>query len=515
MSWVPTGSLNTARSGHTATLLKSGKVLVVGGSGDNSAELFDPITGAWSYTGSLTTARASFTATLLLDGRVLVAGGYSPVPPYSSIDTAELYDPDTGSWTLTGSLNVGRTEHTASLLRDGTVLVAGGWDENELASAELFDPATGTWKQIGSLGNARYGHTATLLQDGRLLVAGGSAGEDVLSYSVANAELYDPASNAWSAAAPGYYWYLSVLQTATLLPDGKVLVAGGDDGIPAAELFDPLVGSWNATGSLAIARYGHSATLLPTGGVLVAGGARQEGRPPRIAYDNLDSAEIYDATAGAWSGAANLGNPRSFHTATLLQDGRVLVAGGNVTVPPYADIALNSAELYGPASLPGARTGSVSVIEFYNLSRDHYFNTWLPNEIAILDAGVQIEGWQRTGYSFLAYPTAQTGTSDICRFYIPPAEGDSHFYGRGSAECAAVAKGYADFILEDAKFMAMALPIAGVCPVGTNDVYRVFDKRPDVNHRYTTDKAVRAQMVARGWLAEGDGPNQVVMCAPN
>jgi hypothetical protein len=156
----------------------------------------------------------------------------------------------------------------------------------------------------------------------------------------------------------------------------------------------------------------------------------------------------------------------------------------------------------------------VTVVEYYNAALDHYFITWHADEIAILDAGVQIRGWMRTGKTFKAYGSAYAGTSDICRYYLPPAFGDSHFFGRGTAECNATGLAHPAFVLEDAKFMAMFLPTAGNCPVATSPVYRVFSNRADANHRYMTDRATRDQMVAAGWLAEGDGPDLVVMCAP-
>ena len=156
----------------------------------------------------------------------------------------------------------------------------------------------------------------------------------------------------------------------------------------------------------------------------------------------------------------------------------------------------------------------MSAVEFYDAAQDHYFMTWIANEIAILDAGVQIKGWTRTGYSFNTYSMPQAGTSPVCRFYIPPELGDSHFYGRGTAECNATGQNHPTFVLEDPDFMNMILPVAGVCPVGTTNVYRVFDGRLDANHRYMTDKAIRDQLVAKGWIAEGDGPDLVVMCAP-
>jgi serine protease len=157
---------------------------------------------------------------------------------------------------------------------------------------------------------------------------------------------------------------------------------------------------------------------------------------------------------------------------------------------------------------------AVTIVEFYNASLDHYFITWVPAEIAILDAGVTIKGWTRTGKTFTTYTSARTGTSPVCRFYIPPALGDSHFFGRGLQECNDTAVKNPTFVAEDPSFMQMFLPTAGACPAGTVPVYRVFSNRPDANHRYMTDRAVRDQMVMKGWLAEGDGPDLVVMCAP-
>jgi N-acetylneuraminic acid mutarotase len=179
-SWVPTGNLNAAHTSHTATLLSNGKVLVVGGRGSDSSitadpELYDPGTGQWSVAGRLNKPRGGgHTATLLPDGRVLVvAGDTSNAPPdFGRGGTAELYDPSSGTWTLTGSVNIARSGHSATLLQSGKILVAGGYFSDTLAGAELYDPASGTWSATGSLNVARYWHSATLLQDGRVLVAG-------------------------------------------------------------------------------------------------------------------------------------------------------------------------------------------------------------------------------------------------------------------------------------------------------------------------------------------------------
>jgi hypothetical protein len=194
--------------------------------------------------------------------------------------------------------------------------------------------------------------------------------------------------------------------------------------------------------------------------------------------------------------------PRS--TQLLLTFGTTGAAAGNISF------------FYSITGVGGnaAPVAPVSAVEFYDAAQDHYFMTWIANEITILDAGVQIKGWARTGYSFNTYSMPQAGTSPVCRFYIPPELGDSHFYGRGTAECNATGQNHPTFVLEDPDFMNMILPVAGVCPAGTTNVYRVFDGRPDANHRYMTDKAIRDQMVGKGWIAEGDGPDLVVMCAP-
>jgi hypothetical protein len=167
-----------------------------------------------------------------------------------------------------------------------------------------------------------------------------------------------------------------------------------------------------------------------------------------------------------------------------------------------------------PSGIAPLPPPSSTVVEYYNPSLDHYFITWVADEISKLDTGVVIKGWTRTGQTFKTYPTAQTGTSPVCRYYIPPGLGDSHFFGRGTIECNATGLNNPSFVLEDANFMQMFLPTAGTCPANTTEIYRVFSNRADANHRYMTDKSIRATMVAKGWLAEGDGPDLVVMCAP-
>jgi hypothetical protein len=155
----------------------------------------------------------------------------------------------------------------------------------------------------------------------------------------------------------------------------------------------------------------------------------------------------------------------------------------------------------------------VTLVEFYNASLDHYFMTWIGVEIEQLDSG-DTPGWQRTGLSFEAYPAQVAGTSAVCRIYIPPEKGDGHFFGRNKAECDATMANNASFLLESPAFFHVFPASAGTCAAGLTPVYRVFSNRADANHRYLTSLAERDAMVAKGWLAEGDGPDRVVVCAP-
>jgi large repetitive protein len=234
-----TGSLGLAIYGNTATLLDSGLVLIAGGvdgSGYVSgAELYNPETGTFTPTGSLHTARAYHTATLLKNGMVLIAAGqYLPCRSCTWTNSAELYNPSTGTFTVTGSLNSGRASHTATLLINGQVLIAGGTSRfASLSSAELCNPATGAFSTTGSMTTARDGHTATLLNNGTVLAAGGGPN------SAPSAELYNPSTGTF--AATGSMVTNRDAHTATLLGNGTVLIAGGYGGGSC----DP----WSLTGS--------------------------------------------------------------------------------------------------------------------------------------------------------------------------------------------------------------------------------------------------------------------------
>ena len=335
-----TGSMAVPRSsGHTATLLPNGKVLVAGlpDKGSINAEVYDPVAGTFSSTGDMVDGRSTHSATLLNNGMVLLTGGWH----FQELSTAELYDPNTGTFSSTaGLMTTARAEHSSTLLNNGQVLLVGGLDGsgNPLRTAELYDPATGTFSPTGSMAVERKEHTATLLNDGTVLIVGGAVAITQES-TVPDAELYDPATGTFSPT--GNMTSARSQHAATLLSDGKVLISGGIDGVgylATAELFDPATQSFTATtGVMGAARSYHTATLLPDGTVLIAGGSKSSGELYSL------TAETFNLSSGTFSPTGGMATERVFHTATLLQNGAVILTGGQGRLS--AD-ALSSAELY-------------------------------------------------------------------------------------------------------------------------------------------------------------------------
>lgn len=363
-SWAPTGSLDVPRLQATATLLDNGKALVAGGrtfafnAAHKSAELYDPLTETFTGTGSMFDGRWSHTATKLANGKVLVAGGYTdPVTSANAqpvLTGAELYDPATGTWTPTGSMNTRRALHVAQLLPNGKVLVAGGRTCDQppptacnstftTNTAELYDPATGVWTPTASMNNNRTTTAAVLMSDGRVMVPAGFPTGQVTT------EAYNPGAGTWAYADT--LNFPRARQGAMLLPDGDVLVAAGSTGVatPTSETYDLATNTWTNAGNVAQNRFNYFFTELPNGKVLIAGGAG--------GATASTTAEVYDPVTRTWSSAGTLptahgsSSSNGNTTRTVLLTGTPAQCGQNCgKVLLAGDNAAGAAALYTPAS---------------------------------------------------------------------------------------------------------------------------------------------------------------------
>jgi hypothetical protein len=365
-------NLNTSRYRHSATTLNNGQILVAAGincptSGSctylSSAELYNPATSAFTHTGSMGVARSA-PAVILSTGKVLIAGGYTcdASGNCSSLNSAEVYDPAAGTFSDAGTMKVARSRHTMTVLGNGTVLIAGG--ENctsttscsALSSAEIYDPNAGTFTPTSNtMGAARFGASAVLLDSGFVLIAGGFDGANL----PAAAEIYNPAAGiGFTVTGPS----LSVPRfdaSATLLNNGQVLVSGGSTcslpGCPtnAAEIYDPGANTFSVvTGGMIVPRFHHTATLLTNGEVIVAGGYSSCGS----SCSEEASTELFDPVAGAFTSAQPLANAMAGHSATLLANGNVLLIGGI-----NAGVTLAGDQLYEPTSLTPPGLVSIAV----------------------------------------------------------------------------------------------------------------------------------------------------------
>jgi hypothetical protein len=341
-TFTVTGKMGTPRSGHAATLLLDGKVLITGGyhstPGNDpsapltSAELYDPATGTFTAASGMTAPRAFHTATLLADGTVLIAGGQGYA--HNDVVSAELYDPVKRLFRPLADMAGAHTR--ATRLADGRVLMAG----NFAARAEIHDPVTATFSIAGSYGGSQCESPDILLPDGTVLI--GETQPPVL---------FDPTTTSFRATSPMMY---CGHDGAALLINGKAVFAGGDADYGRsnrAELYDPGSGSFTATGNLIENIAWPSSTLLPDGTALFRGGELNACTPGFCQFDGSSAtAEIYDANAGTFAAAGLMATRRELHTATVLNDGTVLIAGG----VSYGGIGLyygsqDSAEIYHPA----------------------------------------------------------------------------------------------------------------------------------------------------------------------
>ena len=369
--WSPTGNMTQARYMHTATLLTSGiyagQVMIAGGtvplgfSSTASVEVYNPATGAYSPIASMRTARYYHTATLLQDGKVLIAGG-ALNGALGSIADAELFDPATGTFLPAAPMNVARFVHTATLLPNGTVLVTGGIQvPNTIASAELYVPpvlagnATGTWLPLGNMHAARQSHSASLLPDGTVLIAGGS---DAQGRPLSSAEIYDPDRGF---VVTGSLHYARAFHTGNATATGAVIIGGWNSStssdVAPAEVYTinplsnnsvganelavgPKPGAFTVVGSLNYPREEHTATTLPSGDVLVTGGGSKT--VPAIVQ-----AEVWSVRTRTFTTVGSMAVPRLLHTATLLPNGKVLAAGGFTYINDPNRGITNRSELYG------------------------------------------------------------------------------------------------------------------------------------------------------------------------
>jgi len=353
--WTGAGSMQSPREVNAQVQVSGGNVLTIGGVDNSgnilaSAEIYRTAKGTWTLTGSMQVAREMFPAVVLKNGKILVSGGLGTGS--TVLGGAELFDPKTNAWTPAGSLSVARFGHTATLLPSGKVLLAGGCTASNCststAASEIYDPATNSWSATGSLNIARSYHTAVRLNSGVVLAIGGFAGG-----ASPSCELYYPSTGTWSnAASTNVARYLNGI---TLLPDGKVLVTGGvitKYPLNSAELYDPANNTWALTGSMATGRYAHSSTLLPDGTVLLAGGVGQSISCGKdcTGFIPTAKAEIYNEAAGTFAAATDLNRALAYQATTALTSGRALVNGGS-GYNAYCCQVVSDAEFYTPLTM--------------------------------------------------------------------------------------------------------------------------------------------------------------------
>jgi hypothetical protein len=349
--------------------------------------------GLWSKAASPITGRAEHTAMLLPNGNVLIAGGSDGLG--KALATAEVYNPATKRWTAVGSMSTARLDHTATLLPSGKVLVAGGQGGPEpfssLTSTELYDPTSGSWSAAAPMIVSRARHTATLLADGRVLVVGGLSltvgAAGLFPSPPTDAEIYDPTADHWSTTAPMGCYRLD--PTATRLADGRVLVAGGQCGVAtlnSTEIYDPTGDRWISAAPMGVRRAGHAAALLPDGDVIVVGGTGEE---PNSLAISLTSAEIYDPRTNLWVTVAGMAAVPVHHSATLVGNGMVLTVGfSGRSRPEVYDLAHNAWSSTGPSmdryqhTATRLRNGNVLIVGGYALESLNSVLLYDPNGVA-------------------------------------------------------------------------------------------------------------------------------------
>ncbi len=395
--------LSGTRYFHNAVLLRDGKVLITGGLQEgyyhyarggykgatilNTAEVFDPFTLTTKKVGNMKSRRFSHASALLPSGKVLVCGGYTSVNSEGGLvwdNTAELYDPATGTFSKTGNMIIPRNECTTTLIKNtsldiyGKVLVCGGSDST---LAELFDEEDGAFSVTahGVTGDRYVGSAATTLADGTVLITGGQEAKqqnNEYSFYLDTAEIYNTSKARFeyiSGTSAGKMSDPRRHHTATLLQDGTVLIAGGeneDGALTGAEIFDSANRIFSQTASMLQPRFKHTATLLPDGKVFIAGGSNK--------FSSLSSTEIYDPVAGYFTSGPTMVFGRFDHQANLLPNGWVMISGGSGIDDQSIEIYDSYNEVWVPeawnASMLVGRDGHQASQQIYAVGKARFTN---------------------------------------------------------------------------------------------------------------------------------------------
>ncbi|MFH1028964.1 MAG: kelch repeat-containing protein, partial [Pseudomonadota bacterium] len=350
--WKLAGSMSTARRYGGDARLRDGRIIAMGGTDTtgvdgtasifyNTAEIYDPVTATWTAANGLTTGeRALFSVAGLPKWKILLTGGWNGSAALSS---ADVYDPDTESFSATGFMNVARREHRSTMLFDGRVLITGGFNSvgTPLATAEIYDPVAGTFSYTtGPMAAARGAHRMNTVGDGKILITGGFG---VGGFALASAELFDPVTKTFSPA--GSLGQARARHSATQLPTGEILIAGGNSGsavLASTEIYNPDSKAFSPGLPLNQARQTHSAQVLPNGKVLFSGGNNNPSGAWDIQTNFLSSCELYDRKTNTMTTTGSKTNATSAGLPYLLWTGKFMYAGGGT----------NETELYTP-DMPG------------------------------------------------------------------------------------------------------------------------------------------------------------------
>jgi len=362
-TWTTATAMSGSRYNHTATTLADGSIFVVGGTSDGStglatSEIYDRTANTWTSKANITNARYWHTATTLGNGKILVAGGYTTNSTTTTSD-CRLYTPSSNTWSSTGAMATARAEHSAIVLADGRVLVTGGYSGSaSLSSSEIYDPSLGTWSSATAMSSQRRNHASITMPNGLTLITGGR--NDATPSGLSTVAIYNPANNSWTNGAS-----LSTQRfrhSMTTAPNGRIIITGGlnTSGSPAVnnylssvEIYSPSGDNYYQGSNLPEGRRGHFTAVLPNGNVLVAGGATGD----NTISTTTKEYNTGDQRSNTFTATGSLTTARAYHTATLLNSGKFLIAGGYAGGSDY----FAGCELYDPSTGTWSSTGSLTL----------------------------------------------------------------------------------------------------------------------------------------------------------